>query len=233
MTHAPSLLVRRGRCPRSGAKRNKHPWGASPRRFRIIFRADRAVRPYNRLPYLRLILTLSFRASDRRHWRGNPFPFLCLRRPKAATYLCRSAAKARFDNRLQPRVGVSKGEGSQPLPFGRSRMGDFQGERKIETSFPLEWRSLDTFFRQGKKVSRRRQKERGEKESTPRSAKKENLSQHLLYFALPINPNTAGLQHRRRHAVPLGQRPGKRAVIDAPAPAGRASLLQHRRRAAI
>ena len=23
---------RRGRCPRSGAKRNKHPWGASPRR---------------------------------------------------------------------------------------------------------------------------------------------------------------------------------------------------------
>ena len=73
----------------------------------------------------------------------------------AATYLCRSAAKARFDNR-QPPKGVSKEGGPQPSLFGRSRMRDFQGGRKIETSFPLEWRSLDTFFRQGKKVSRRR-----------------------------------------------------------------------------
>ena len=73
----------------------------------------------------------------------------------AATYLCRSAAKARFDNRPPPK-GVSKEGGPQPSLFGRSRMGDFQGGRKIETSFPLEWRSLDTFFRQGKKVSRRR-----------------------------------------------------------------------------
>ena len=31
---APPAPVRRGRCPRSGAKRNKHPWGASPRRAR-------------------------------------------------------------------------------------------------------------------------------------------------------------------------------------------------------
>ena len=30
--------------------------------------------PTLRLPHLRLILALSFRASDRRHWRGNPFP---------------------------------------------------------------------------------------------------------------------------------------------------------------
>ena len=37
-------------------------------------RADRVVRPYNRLPYPRLVLALSFRASDRCHWRGNPFP---------------------------------------------------------------------------------------------------------------------------------------------------------------
>ena len=76
-------------------------------------------------------------------------------RPKAATYLCRFAAKARFDNR-QPPKGVSKEGGPQPSLFGRSRKGDFQGGRKTETSFPLEWRSLDTFFRQGKKVSRRR-----------------------------------------------------------------------------
>ena len=68
----------------------------------IRFGRGRAVRPYNRLPYLRLILALSFRASDRRHWCGNPSPFLCLRRPLAATSLCRFAAKARFDNRLKP-----------------------------------------------------------------------------------------------------------------------------------
>ena len=79
----------------------------------------------------------------------------------AATYLCRSAAKARFDNR-QPPEGVSKEGGPQPSLFGRSRMGDFQGGRKIETSFPLEWRfwlllSLLT------KVTRRRQKERNSK----------------------------------------------------------------------
>ncbi len=45
--------------------------------------------------------------------------------------LCRSAAKARFDNR-QPPKGVSKEGGPQPSLFGRSRMGDFQGGRKIE-----------------------------------------------------------------------------------------------------
>ena len=48
--------------------------------YRRIPRRREAVRPYNRLPYLCLILALSFRASDRRHWRGNPSPFLCLRR---------------------------------------------------------------------------------------------------------------------------------------------------------
>ena len=96
----------------------------------------------------------------------------------AATYLCRSAAKARFDNR-QPPKGVSKEGGPQPSLFGRSRMGDFQGGRKIETSFPLEWRSLDTFFRQGKKVSCRRHPAPGRgtplpfgKESNPSEAKK-------------------------------------------------------------
>ena len=42
--------------------------------YRRIPRRREAVRPYNRLPYLRLILALSFRASDRCHWRGNPHP---------------------------------------------------------------------------------------------------------------------------------------------------------------
>ena len=92
--------------------------------------------------------------------------------------LCRSAAKARFDNR-QPPKGVSKEGGPQPSLFGRSRKGDFQGGRKTETSFPLEWRSLDTFFRQGKKVSRRRHPAPGRgtplpfgKESNPSETKK-------------------------------------------------------------
>ena len=92
----------------------------------------------------------------KRPWES--VPVSCQQRPKAATNLCRSAAKARFDNR-QPPVGVSKEGGPQPSLFGRSRMEDFQGGRKIETSFPLEWRfwlllSLLT------KVTRRRQKKR-------------------------------------------------------------------------
>ena len=90
---------------------------------------------------------VSFRASDRRHWRGNPFPapagaelpaslcerggasrpwesasISCQQRPKAATYLCRFAAKARFDNRPLPRVG---------FPKGRGRTGRKPSERKI------------------------------------------------------------------------------------------------------
>ena len=78
------------------------------------------------------------------------------RRPKAATYLCRFAAKARFDNRL-PRVRFPKGRAAA-LPFGRFKeRGFLRGEGNRNPS-PLKWRSLDTFFRQGKKVSRRRQK---------------------------------------------------------------------------
>ena len=82
------------------------------------------------------------------------------RRPKAATYLCRFAAKARFDNRL-PRVRFPKGRAAA-LPFGRFKeRGFLRGEGNRNPS-PLKWRSLDTFFRQGKKVSRRRQKEQRE-----------------------------------------------------------------------
>ena len=81
------------------------------------------------------------------------------RRPKAATYLCRFAAKARFDNRLNPRGEVSKGRGRDPSLLVVSRLGDFQGGREIEIPLPLN-RSLDTFFRQGKKVTRRRHKKK-------------------------------------------------------------------------
>ena len=145
----------------------------SPRRFRIMFRADRVVRPYTRPPYPRLALTLSFRASDRCHWRGNPFPFSCRRRPLAATYLCRFAAKARFDNR-HPREGVSKEGGPQPSLFGR-----FKGKRFLRKGGnrnPPFLKPFFGYFLSGKKVTRRRQKRKGQKESTPRSAKKERGS---------------------------------------------------------
>ena len=77
-------------------------------------------------------------------------------RPKAATYLCRFAAKARFDNRSNPRVGVSKEGGPRPSLFGRFKeRGFLRGEGNRNPS-PLKWRfwlllSLLT------KVTRRRQ----------------------------------------------------------------------------
>ena len=43
------------------------PYVPSTESVCVSHRADRVVRPYNRLPYLRLILALSFRASDRCH----------------------------------------------------------------------------------------------------------------------------------------------------------------------
>ena len=122
-----------------------------------------------------------FYVSTRKH--------LQKQRPKAATYLCRFAAKARFDNRLTQGVRFPKGRGRNPSLFGCSRMGDFQGGRKIETSFPLEWRfwlllSLLT------KVTRRRQNRKSKslspqtvlwvlsfgKESTPQRVDKLVLS---------------------------------------------------------
>ena len=106
--------------------------------------------------FYRTLFFLCHSEGAKRPWES--VPVSCQQRPKAATYLCRFAAKARFDNR-QPPEGVSKEGGPQPSLFGRSRMGDFQGGRKIETSFPLEWRfwlllSLLT------KVTRRRQKKK-------------------------------------------------------------------------
>ena len=118
---------------------------------------DDSVRPNTRLPHPHFVLILSFRASAHTGV-GIRIPVSCQQRPKAATYLCRFAAKARFDNRLKPQGKVSKGEGSQPLPFGR-----FKGKRFLRKGGNrnppfLKWRSLVTFFRQGKKVTRRRQK---------------------------------------------------------------------------
>ena len=82
-------------------------------------------------------------------------PFHANRRPKAATHLCRFAAKARFDNRYH-QGGVSKGEGSQPLPFGR-----FKGKRFLRKGGnrnPPFLKPFFGYFLSGKKVTRRRQK---------------------------------------------------------------------------
>ena len=46
-------------------------------------------------------------------------------RPKAATYLCREAAKARFDNRTKHRVGFPKGRGRNPSLLVASGEKDF------------------------------------------------------------------------------------------------------------
>ena len=48
----------------------------------------------------------------KRPWES--VPVSCQQRPKAATYLCRSAAKARFDNRPNPRRVFPKREGRSP-----------------------------------------------------------------------------------------------------------------------
>ena len=136
-------LVCRGGVLRCGAKRNECPWGTSPAVFALCFGRGGA-------PPLRTIPAATV------------FPN---QRPKAATYLCRFAAKARFDNRMNPGVGVSKGEGSQPLPFGRFKGKGFLRKGGNRNPPFLKWRSLDTFFRQGKKVSRRRQKRKNKSKS--------------------------------------------------------------------
>ena len=55
-----------------------------------------------------------------------------------------------------PRGEVSKGEGSRPLPFGRFKGKGFLRKGGNRNPPFLKWRSLVTFFRQGKKVTRRR-----------------------------------------------------------------------------
>ena len=119
-------------------------------------------------------------------------PISCQQRPKAATYLCRSAAKARFDNRPPP-VGVSKEGGTQPSLFGRFKEGGFSRGKGNRNPFPLEWRSLVTFFRQGKKVTRRRRKGK-------RAKRKKNLARAdsavRPYNRLPsIRPSTKHPHH--------------------------------------
>ncbi len=82
-------------------------------------------------------------------------------RPLAATYLCRFAAKARFDNRPNPRVRFPKGRAAA-LPFGRFKeRGFLRGEGNRNPS-PLK--PFFGYFLSGKKVTRRRHKKKGKEE---------------------------------------------------------------------
>ena len=101
-------------------------------------------------------------------------------RPKAATYLCRSAAKARFDNRPNPRRVFPKREGRSPPSLVAQGWGIFKGEGRSKLPSPLNgvlWilsfakerkypaggiprRGAELPCLSGKKVTRRRHKGR-------------------------------------------------------------------------
>ncbi len=94
-------------------------------------------------------------------------------RPKAATYLCRFAAKARFDNRLTQGAGVSKEGGPQPSLFGR-----FKGKRFLRKGGnrnPPFLKPFFGYFLSGKKVTRRRHKGRKRQRAGQRPAPTHHL----------------------------------------------------------
>ena len=186
--------------PPLGAVTNRLPFIAASLRCIIsrspVFvnsrRADVGIRPYEITGGVCVIRTggQSPRAPTTVYRQQKHFPN---QRPKAATYLCRFAAKARFDNRLTQGAGVSKEGGPRPSLFGRSRMEDFQGGRKIETSFPLEWRfwlllSLLT------KATRRRQQKKN-----PKAARCSHRAAHdqILYSSASFQPSTSAAAIRR------------------------------------
>ena len=108
-------LVCRGGVLRCGAKRNECPWGTPPAVFVLCFGRGRA-------PPLRTIPAATV------------FPN---QRPKAATYLCRFAAKARFDNRPNPRRVFPKREGRSPPSLVAQGRGIFKGEGRPKLPSPL------------------------------------------------------------------------------------------------
>ena len=141
-------------------------------------------------------------------------PFHANRRPKAATYLCRFAAKARFDNRPNPRRVFPKREGRSPPSLVVSRLGDFQGGREIEIPSPLNgvlWilsfakerkypaggiprRGAELPCLSGKKVTRRRQQKKN-----PKAARCSHRAAHdqILYSSASFQPSTSAAAIRR------------------------------------
>ncbi len=129
--------------PPEAQRKEKPKGGAAPRPYApstesvcVSHRADRAVRP-----------TPGFPAANA---LSKPN-----RRPLAATYLCRFAAKARFDNRLTQGERFPKGRAAA-LPFGR-----FKGKRFLRKGGnrnPPFLKPFFGYFLSGKKVTRRRHK---------------------------------------------------------------------------
>ena len=86
---------RRGRCPHRPAVFASYSGRAEPSALHSVYRAS-------------ALFFLCHSEGAKRPWES--VSFSCHQRPKAATYLCRFAAKARFDNRPNPRRVFPKGE---------------------------------------------------------------------------------------------------------------------------
>ena len=162
-------------------------------------RADRPVRPYTRLPSVRPVF---FSVIPRaRSARGNPSPFHINggQRPPPTF----AASRQRRDLIIAHTPGgcFQRGGGPQPSLFGRSRMGDFQGGRKIETSFPLEWRFW-LLLPLLTKVTRRRQK----KKNIPGGQTRPPLHTPTAHRSFPVIPSQCS--HWRGNPHPRARRRG-------------------------
>ena len=144
------------------------------------------------------LLAMSFRASDRCHWRGNPSsaPAGAETPPPSAREVSWPSAVTEGERKTEtggaePRPyappteraspeGVSKEGGPRPSPFGRFKEGGFSRGKGNRNPFPLEWRfwlllSLLT------KVTRRRQK-RAESQRAGQSP----APTHLLMYRVSV-----------------------------------------------
>ena len=160
------------------------PYTRLPIAFAPSVRADVGIRPYDITGGVCVIHT-GGQSRPPLHTvsrRQNIFN----QRPVAATYLCRFAAKARFDNRPNPRVRFPKGRAAA-LPFGR-----FKGKRFLRKGGnrnPPFLKPFFGYFLSGKKVTRRRQKGKGQKERKILHGRTEPSAPTTAYraYALPQN----------------------------------------------
>ena len=107
-----------------------------------------------------------FYVSTRKH--------LQKQRPKAATYLCRFAAKARFDNRPPPRRVFPKREGRSPPSLVAQGWGIFKGEERSKLPSPLNGVLWILSFAKERKYPVG-DKKKGEKKKASRGRQKENV----------------------------------------------------------
>ena len=185
--------------------------------------------PTLRLPHLRLILALSFRASDRRHWRGNPFPFLYQRRPWPPPTF--AAPRQRRDLIIaNPRRVFPKREGRSPPSLVAQGWGIFKGEGRSKLPSPLNgvlWilsfakerkypaggiprRGAELPCLSGKKVTRRRQKRKkpsGGAEPRPYAPSTDNLCVYVTGRTESSSPTRSPNPLRIRHTHKKEGRP--------------------------